>query len=117
MDLLQSRNVVSASPENGMDNTHSDVSEMTKSVENYLSTLHPNIGFVKSNTSGIVLPQFPCLMINYENRPGPLVTPNLVPMRPVAHSFDVRNETPKVAKSLESDGRLPVGDRDATMCK
>lgn len=113
MDKVQSRDMESSTPDNGLDSTGSNVSEVSKTMENCLSVMQPNIGFVKSTASGMVLPQFPCLMVNYKNRPGPLVTPNLVPMRPVAHAFDIQSETPNPAQRLDSDGHKSDSD---TMC-
>jgi hypothetical protein len=113
MDNVQTCDMESSAPDNCLDSTGSNVSEVSKSMEKCLSTIHPNIGFVKSTASGMVLPQFPCLMVNYKNRPGPLVTPNLVPMRPVAHAFDVQSETPKPTQRLDSDGHKSDSD---TMC-
>jgi hypothetical protein len=52
MDQVQSRDMVSSTPANGKDCADGNVSDITKSMENYLSTLHPNIGFVKAAASG-----------------------------------------------------------------
>jgi hypothetical protein len=90
----------------------SNASELTKSMENYLALMmHPSNGFVKSTADGMALPQFPCLIVNYKNRPGPLVTPNLVPTRPV---FDIQDKTPEPTQRLGSNGHVCESD---TMCK
>lgn len=109
MDKEQTSDTVSSTPENRI--YCSNASGNTKSLENYLSA---NIGFVQATSTGMVLPQFPCLVVNYKNRPGPLVTPNLVPSRPVAHSLDIQRETPKLTQTADSDGRVYDSD---TMCK
>ena len=115
MEEVQSTHAVSNTSEIGMDCTtgSSNVSETAKTIENYSSPMQPNIGFVKSTAAGMVLPQFPCLVVNYQNRPGPLITPNLVPVRPVAHAFDIQNETPNSNQRLDSNGRNCDSD---TMC-
>ena len=89
-----------------------NTSELTKSIENYLSMMiHPSNGFVKSTVDGTVLPQFPCLLVNYKNRPGPLVTPNLVPTRPV---FDIQGMAPDLTQRLGSDGHVSESDTKCT---
>ena len=94
-----------------MDTEGSNASEITKSMENYLSMMmHPSNGFVKSTADGMVLPQFPCLLVNHKNRPGPLVTPNLIPTRPV---FDVPNKIAEPTQRSSSNARISESD---TMC-
>ena len=110
MNKVQSKDMVSSTPEYGMDSRGGSVFEITKSMENCASAMHSYMGFVQSPPSR---PQFPCLMIDYKNRPGPLVTPSLVPMRQVAHTFHIQNETPRPAEQLDSDGHKCESD---TIC-
>ncbi len=108
MDKLQSSDLVSRSPVNSLD--CGNVAEITKSIEDYTSTMFANNdGFVKSTADGMVLPQFPCLLVNYQNLPGPLITPNVVPIRPVSHSF----QNPESNQRLGSVGSSSDSD---TIC-
>ena len=109
MDKLQSSDSVSRAPANSVD--CGNFVEITKSKGDYTATMFANnAGFVKSTADGMVFPQFPCLLVNCHNRPGPLITPNVVPIRPVSHSF----ETPESSQRISSAGSSSDSD---TICK